>query len=146
MKRPVWEKISKEMKKQGYHHRTADQCTEKIRALEKKHKKIKEDMKETGKENNRDSFPYFDALDEILGTNPSVSPSFLIDSNDLEEPLSVAASTRSSRSGSPFEMSESVDPSDSGSSRITAATNTSPKDAATCTEKRKGQTSKPWQQ
>ena len=47
-------------------------------------------MNETGKENNRDSFLYFDALDEILGTNPSVSSSVLIDSNDLEEPLSVA--------------------------------------------------------
>jgi hypothetical protein len=128
MKRPVWEKIAKEMKKQGY-NRTADQCKERIRALEKKYKKIKEDMNETGKGNNSDSFPYFDAPDEILGTNPSVSPSFLI---DLEEPLSVvAASIRSSRSGSPSEMPECVDPSDSSSSRITAATNTSPKDAAT---------------
>jgi hypothetical protein len=113
MKRPVWEKIAKEMKKQGY-NRTADQCKERIRALEKKYKKIKEDMNETGKGNNSDSFPYFDALDEILGTNPSVSPSFLI---DLEEPLSVvAASIRSSRSGSPSEMPECVDPSDSSSS------------------------------
>ena len=40
MKRPVWEKISKEMKKQGY-HRTADQCTEKIRALEKSTRRSK---------------------------------------------------------------------------------------------------------
>lgn len=56
MKRPVWEKIAKEMKKQGY-NRTADQCKERIRALEKKYKKIKEDMNETGKGNNSDSFP-----------------------------------------------------------------------------------------
>ena len=40
MKRPVWEKISKEMKKQGY-HRTADKCTEKIRALEKSTRRSK---------------------------------------------------------------------------------------------------------
>lgn len=100
MKRPVWEKISKQMSQHGY-TRSPDQCIERIRLLEKKYKQIKEQLNHTGEENNADSFQFFDQMDLVLSGNPSVEPHFMVDSHATAADEVSSITNSVSRSESP---------------------------------------------
>ncbi len=70
---------------------------ERVRLLEKKYKKIKEQMNSIGEENIADTFPYFDLIDQVLADNSSIELHYIIDCHSVDEVAVV-----SSRSESPY--------------------------------------------
>ena len=78
MKKPIWDKIQDEMTKLGF-TRTGDQYKQKMKSLEKKYKEIKTKLNRSGEENDN-SFPYYEIIDSVMGTNPTISPHFIIGS------------------------------------------------------------------
>lgn len=107
IKKPIWERISSEMKKSGY-NRTGDQYRQKLKDLEKKYKSIKEKMNGTGEENDTASFPYFEIMDSVMGTNPSVTPVCMIDSGNSGSPVDLLNSPTPSPSDTSSHLESTV--------------------------------------
>ena len=51
----------------------------KMKSLERMYKEIKTKLNRSGEENDN-SFPYYDIIDNVMGTNSTISPHFIIDS------------------------------------------------------------------
>ena len=67
----IFERISREMNEAGY-NKSATQCKEKLKKLRTKYKKLKygHDISST----NRDNWPFYEKMDEVLGSRHSVQP------------------------------------------------------------------------
>ena len=86
----VYVRISRKMREAGF-DRTFEQCREKIKKLKKDYRKIKDTLNGTGQGRN-DEWPYFDAMDKVLGHKPATAPSALIDtlaSNENDQNTSI---------------------------------------------------------
>ena len=76
-KKPIWEDISKQLKIKGI-DRTGKQCEVRIHTMTTKYRKIVKANKESGA--SPKFCPFFEQLDEVLGTKASTVPPCLIDS------------------------------------------------------------------
>ncbi|VDI33220.1 uncharacterized protein [Mytilus edulis] len=76
-KKPIWEDISKQLKIKGI-DRTGKQCEVRIHTMTTKYRKIVKANKESGA--SPKFCPFFEQLDEVLGTKASTAPPCLIDS------------------------------------------------------------------
>ena len=67
------ERISREMNEAGY-NKSATQCKEKLKKLRTytKYKKLKDGHDISG--TNRDNCPFYEKMDEVLGSRHSVQP------------------------------------------------------------------------
>ena len=74
----IFERIAREMGAAGFHKSPA-QCKDKIKKLKNKYKKLKDDHDISG--TNRHNWPFFDKMDEVLGTRHSVQPPVTIDTS-----------------------------------------------------------------
>ena len=75
--REVYTKISRELSVAGY-NRTYEQCREKLKKLKTEHKKISDKRKQTG-QGRYPEWDYFDAMDNVLGHEPSTQPAVVVD-------------------------------------------------------------------
>ena len=81
-KRPIFERIAKQLKEQGF-VRSFAQVREKIKQLKQRYKKIKDSNNRSG--NKRRTCPFYKELDDILGDRPITNPPKLLDSMEAEE-------------------------------------------------------------
>ena len=86
----VFIKIAEELAKRGY-QRTVAQCRGKIKALKNRYKQIVDRLRSgAGRESDEESevpadFPYFSALDAVLGRRASVTPVQLLDTAEASQ-------------------------------------------------------------
>ena len=87
----VFIKIAEELAKRGY-QRTVAQCRGKIKALKNRYKHIVDRLRRSGagRESDEESevpadFPYFSALDAVLGRRASVTPVQLLDTAEASQ-------------------------------------------------------------
>ena len=78
----IYERITQEMSASGY-SKSANQCKDKIKKLKLKYKKIKDGHQVSG--TDRHNWPFFEKIDEVLGTKHSVQPPITIDSSRDQE-------------------------------------------------------------
>ena len=78
----VLERIAREMGAAG-HSKTASQCKDKLKKLKTKYKKLKDGHDISG--TNRHNWPFYDKMDEVLGTRHSVQPPITIDTSLLQQ-------------------------------------------------------------
>lgn len=69
----VWNRISLELIANGYMY-TSTQCKFKFKYLKSKYMQKKDNMKSTSSGQARIKFLYFDAMDDIFGKKPNVTP------------------------------------------------------------------------
>ncbi|KAK3745599.1 hypothetical protein QZH41_005840 [Actinostola sp. cb2023] len=112
-----WEMLSIEvnqiLKEQGINNvRSATQCKSRIKNLEDEYKRVKDHNGRSG--NNRETSPYYEDLDEILGSRPKITPKKVIecgfqkkDSDDSEVHNSSPSSVSSNQS-----FADDIDESD----------------------------------
>ena len=74
----IFERISREMNEAGY-NKSATQCKEKLKKLRTKYKKLKDGHDISG--TNRDNWPFYEKMDEVLGSRHSVQPPVTIDTS-----------------------------------------------------------------
>ncbi len=110
----AWEAVAKELnqilREQGLTTvRTASQCKAKIKNLEDEYKRVKDHNNKSG--NNRETFTYYEELNEILGCRAKITPKTVIECGfeDAVLPSNIPSSSRaSSKSTSPTPESEEV--------------------------------------
>ena len=93
-KSSIRQKVSQIMSELNY-RRTAEQCREKINNLKKEYRGLKDRIRRSGEGNIRDEFPYFEALDALLGNCPSISPQNVLDTSDSHHCHQSQSSTSS---------------------------------------------------
>ncbi|KAF7645537.1 hypothetical protein LDENG_00201960 [Lucifuga dentata] len=72
--------FSDRMREGGY-ERTGEQCHLKIKKLRQQYIKVHDSLRKSGSSTNeKDKFPYYDILDNILGTRPTSSPVKVVES------------------------------------------------------------------
>lgn len=76
-KKPIWEDISAQLRIKGL-NRTGKQCEVRILTFTTKYRKVVKANKESGAAPK--TIPFFDELDDVLGTRASTAPPCLIDS------------------------------------------------------------------
>ena len=76
--KPVFEKIAEKLRQMGY-DKTGVQCQTKIKNLTSKYWKVKDNNRKSGSGTDA-SFPFFDAMDDILGTRAASEPPIIVDS------------------------------------------------------------------
>ena len=108
----AWENIAKELnqllKDQGLSSfRTGSQCKSKIKNLEDEFKRVKDHNNKSG--NNRESFAYFDDMNEVLGCRPKISPKIVVECG-FEE--SSPGFNKTSSGGTPKESSDEEEASE----------------------------------
>ena len=77
-KKPIFEKIAQKLQEMEY-EKTAVQCQTKIKNLVAKYRKVKDNNRKSGRALDA-SFPFFDAMDDVLGTRAASEPPLIIDS------------------------------------------------------------------
>ena len=84
----VWESIARELnsllREQGLASiRTAAQCKSKIKNLEDEFKRVKDHNSKSG--NDRESFTYFEELNEILGCRAKITPKTVVECGFIDD-------------------------------------------------------------
>ena len=107
----VWEAVAKELnrilREQGLTIvRTASQCKGKIKNLEDEYKRVKDHNSKSG--NNRETFTYYEELNEILGCRPKITPKTVIECGFEDAVLPSKEICPSRKSTSPTLESEEV--------------------------------------
>ena len=107
----VWEAVAKELnrilREQGLTTvRTASQCKGKIKNLEDEYKRVKDHNSKSG--NNRETFTYYEELNEILGCRPKITPKTVIECGFEDAVLPSKEICPSRKSTSPTLESEEV--------------------------------------
>ena len=78
------------------HHRTMIQCRDKVKKLRFQYLRVRDALRRSGSSSNeKDKFPWYDAVDQIIGHKPSSEPSVLesnpvftrLEDNGPETPL-----------------------------------------------------------
>ena len=118
----VWKSIARELNKllreQGIASiRTGDQCKAKIKNLEDEYKGVKDHNNKSG--NDRETFTYYEDLNEILGCRPKITSKSVIDCRfeDDSLPMNISPSFSSGKSAAPLgELTDSSDELDEGQS------------------------------
>ncbi|XP_077256549.1 uncharacterized protein LOC143894264 [Temnothorax americanus] len=87
MQKKVWKCIASSFHRRGYNI-TDEQCSTKWKNLKQKYRHVRDMNNETGRA--RETWEYFDIIDEFLNTRPEVSP------------LSIASSSQGFRMRSPL--------------------------------------------
>ena len=115
----VWESIAKELnsllREQGLTSiRTAAQCKAKIKNLEDEYKRVKDHNSKSG--NDRESFAYYEELNEILGCRAKITPKTVVECGFIDdnsaipgpsfEELSESGDNESIRDGEEQTLSE----------------------------------------
>lgn len=75
--RQSWRKVAEELKAKGYKY-SEDDCSKKFRSLRARYKTVKERNKQTG--NSRQSWRYFDAMEEMFAGDTAVLPTHVVSS------------------------------------------------------------------
>ena len=107
----VWEAVAKELnrilREQGLTTVcTASQCKGKIKNLEDEYKRVKDHNSKSG--NNRETFTYYEELNEILGCRPKITPKTVIECGFEDAVLPSKEICPSRKSTSPTQESEEV--------------------------------------
>ena len=106
----IWEAVAKELnrilREQGLTTvRTVSQCKSKIKNLEDEYKRVKDHNSKSG--NNRETFTYYEELNEILGCRPKIAPKTVIECG-FEDAVLPSNIPPSRKSTSPTLESEEV--------------------------------------
>ncbi|XP_017486080.1 PREDICTED: uncharacterized protein LOC108374612 [Rhagoletis zephyria] len=99
-KTKIWKIITERMAAEGYNFSTA-QIENKFRTMERNFKRTNLHNKQTGR--NRQTCPYQNELEKVLGEQRGINPDFVLDNEELE---GIARNA-----GPPPESSSDVDPS-----------------------------------
>ena len=70
-KKNIWEGIAMKLQESGY-SRSGDQCKTRMHNLQQKYKKVKTLNNTSGQGKN--SFPFYEEIDKVLGHKPSINP------------------------------------------------------------------------
>ena len=89
----VWDAIAKKLnsifKDQGIpSYRTGTQCKAHIKYLQDEYKRVKDHNSRSG--NNRESFEYYDEIDEVLGSEPNITPEEVVECGLAEDANATA--------------------------------------------------------
>ena len=68
----------------AWYHKTADQCSSKIKKLKFQYRKIKDSNKDW---KDRKEWRFYDAMNDVLGEKPSTQPSIIIESSLVDEDI-----------------------------------------------------------
>ncbi|XP_073729883.1 uncharacterized protein [Misgurnus anguillicaudatus] len=118
----VYGVFSKRLREKGF-NRTVAQCRIKAKKLRAEYIKIRDALNKTGSDGTeKEKFPWFDELHQILGTKPIVDPVDVVESID-----SPASSTVSTTDLSPTDTS--FDGGNSSSSNVTTDALNTPSEA-----------------
>ncbi|XP_071490667.1 uncharacterized protein [Diadema antillarum] len=77
----VFRDIAARMEEAGY-RRSSDQLRDKLKKLKKEYKDAKKNNEKSGA--GRQTCPFFDLLDDVLGHRPSIDPEVLVDTADIQ--------------------------------------------------------------
>ncbi|KAK7944710.1 hypothetical protein WMY93_000438 [Mugilogobius chulae] len=89
--------------------RTVVQCRTKVKKLRQQYIKIRDMLRKSGSSGDeKDKFPLYDQLDAILGTRPTSSPQYIVESYQEETPATPASLTMSESDSTELEQ-ESVE-------------------------------------
>jgi len=91
----IYQMIAMHMEDLGYKH-TWLQCRTKMKTLVLNYKKVKDKNNITG--NNRRKYPFYDAIDRIIGTRPASQTDVLISSDIIREKTSTGQPTATTTS------------------------------------------------
>ncbi|KAG9273583.1 trihelix transcription factor GT-3a-like, partial [Astyanax mexicanus] len=87
-KSEVFKMFSKRMKERGFDH-SPEQCHVKVKRLRQQDIKVRDALCKTGSSGEeKEKFPWFDDLDQILGTRPTVCPVDLVQSHESSADVS----------------------------------------------------------
>ncbi|XP_060564346.1 uncharacterized protein LOC132723606 [Ruditapes philippinarum] len=75
--RQAWRKVAEELKSKGYKY-SEDDCSKKFRSLRARYKTVKERNSRTG--NSRQSWRYFEPMEEMFAGDPAVLPTNVVSS------------------------------------------------------------------
>ena len=100
-KKTLWERVSSELSKQGYHF-TPDQVCGRWKSLLRGYKNAKDHNKKSG--NDYKTYEYEDELDEIFNSDPAINPMYTLSSHSQSSQAEFEAST--SVTESPDELPE----------------------------------------
>ncbi|KAK7898742.1 hypothetical protein WMY93_019595 [Mugilogobius chulae] len=104
----VFKLISEKMEALGF-IRTVVQCRTKVKKLRQQYIKIRDMLRKSGSSGDeKDKFPLYDQLDAILGTRPTSSPQYIVESYQEETPATPASLTMSESDSTELEQ-ESVE-------------------------------------
>ncbi|XP_049437761.1 zinc finger and SCAN domain-containing protein 29-like [Epinephelus fuscoguttatus] len=82
----VYKLVSQRMSERGF-QRSVEQCRAKAKKLRQQYIKVRDQLARSGSSGDeKDKFPWFDELDNILGTKPVVEPVDVIDTSDATSP------------------------------------------------------------
>ena len=89
----MWDAIVKKLnsifKDQGIpSYRTGTQCKARIKYLRDEYKRVKDHNSRSG--NNRESFEYYDEIDEVLGSKPNITPKEAVECGLAEDTNATA--------------------------------------------------------
>ena len=89
----VWDAIAKKLnyifKDQGIpSYRTGTQCKARIKYLQDEYKRVKDHNSRSG--NNRESFENYDEIDEVLGSEPNITPKEVVECGLAEDANATA--------------------------------------------------------
>lgn len=77
----IYRMFSEHLRRRGF-KRTADQCRVKVKKLRQQYLKIRDSLRKTGSSTEeKDKFPWFDAIDNIIGSRPTSDPQHIIESH-----------------------------------------------------------------
>ena len=85
----MWDALAKKLRsifkdnKEIPSYRTGMQCKARIKYLQDKYKRVKDHNSRSG--NNRESFEYYDEMDEALESKPNITPEEVVDCGLVED-------------------------------------------------------------
>ena len=111
----VFDKIVRELKDAGF-SRTVEQCRAKMKKLKAEYKKVVDTHSNTGE--RRKVWKYYDAMDQILGGRPAISPAVIVDTlDDHNEEVQPADNEYDDETGGSF-TEQGPSPVELGSSSV----------------------------
>ena len=85
----IVKKLNSIFKDQGIpSYRTGTQCKSRIKYLQDEYKRVKDHNSRSG--NNRESFEYYDEIDEVLGSKPNITPKEAVECGLAEDTNATA--------------------------------------------------------
>lgn len=91
----VYKIFSKQMRERGF-ERSVEQCRVKVKKLRQNYIKVRDALSKTGSSGEeKDKCPWFDELDKILGTRPTVCPVDIVESSPADKTSSNASHSAS---------------------------------------------------
>lgn len=84
-KKEAFQKIANDFNAQSNVQVTGDQCFRKWTKLTTKHKEVIDHNNQSG--NNKKTWKYQDAMEECIGANPSVNPTFTLESSSTSNDI-----------------------------------------------------------